>query len=206
MTARRRVRGADRPDGARPIATAATVSILTRRSAPVGCGNSFMLLAATHEGDRRAGRADRLHLAVHRGWHSGHRWWPWAAVPGPARDAAASCGSRWPRPARPGAAARLGCAGSPSAGSPWPGGRSAAARPGSAVAGRSGVGRSRCRQPGADASAATSLAAPRSTTSGRGVWQRSTASWWRSTRISRSLAASPRARSTSSWMERHSVK
>jgi hypothetical protein len=33
-----------------------------------------------------------------------------------------------------------------------------------------------------------------------------TVSWWRSTRISRSLAASPRAISLSSWMERHSVR
>ena len=41
---------------------------------------------------------------------------------------------------------------------------------------------------------------------GRGTWRRSTASWWRRTRISKSLAASPRASSTSSQMERHSVR
>ena len=32
------------------------------------------------------------------------------------------------------------------------------------------------------------------------------ASWWRSTRSSKSLAASPRASRTSSWMERHSAR
>jgi len=31
-------------------------------------------------------------------------------------------------------------------------------------------------------------------------------SWWRRTRISRSLAASQRASSTSAWMKRHSVR
>jgi hypothetical protein len=41
---------------------------------------------------------------------------------------------------------------------------------------------------------------------GRGTWRRRTLSWWPSTRSSRSLAASPRARSPSSWIERHSVR
>jgi hypothetical protein len=41
---------------------------------------------------------------------------------------------------------------------------------------------------------------------GHGVWRRRTVRWWRRTRISRSLAASPRAISLSSWMERHSVR
>src|SRR5215211_4765014 len=40
---------------------------------------------------------------------------------------------------------------------------------------------------------------------GRGVWRRSTASWWRRTKISSSLAASPWASRAGSWMERHSV-
>src|SRR4029453_10290764 len=35
---------------------------------------------------------------------------------------------------------------------------------------------------------------------GRGIWRRSTPSWWRSTRSSKSLAASPRASVASSWM------
>jgi hypothetical protein len=41
---------------------------------------------------------------------------------------------------------------------------------------------------------------------GRATRRRSTVSWWRSTRISKSLAASPRASRTSSWMERHSAR
>jgi SAM-dependent methyltransferase len=41
---------------------------------------------------------------------------------------------------------------------------------------------------------------------GRGDWRRSTASWLRSTGISRSLAASPRANWASRRMERHSVR
>jgi hypothetical protein len=41
---------------------------------------------------------------------------------------------------------------------------------------------------------------------GGGVWRQSTASWWRRTRISRSLAASPRASWVKSWMERHNVR
>jgi hypothetical protein len=41
---------------------------------------------------------------------------------------------------------------------------------------------------------------------GRGTWRRRTVSWWRSTRISRSLAASPRLYRVSSWMVRHSVR
>jgi hypothetical protein len=41
---------------------------------------------------------------------------------------------------------------------------------------------------------------------GSGSWRRSTVSWWRSTRSSRSLAASPRASSTSSWTERQTVR
>jgi hypothetical protein len=40
---------------------------------------------------------------------------------------------------------------------------------------------------------------------GRGTWRRRTVSCWRRTRISRSLAVSPRASNTSSWMDRHSV-
>jgi hypothetical protein len=41
---------------------------------------------------------------------------------------------------------------------------------------------------------------------GREIWRRRTLSWWRSTRISRSLAASPRASSTSACMERHTAR
>jgi len=41
---------------------------------------------------------------------------------------------------------------------------------------------------------------------GRGSWRRSTVSWWRSTSSSKSLAASPRASSTSSWTERQTVR
>jgi hypothetical protein len=41
---------------------------------------------------------------------------------------------------------------------------------------------------------------------GHGIWRRSTPSWWRSTKISKSLAASPRASVASSWMERQSVR
>ena len=41
---------------------------------------------------------------------------------------------------------------------------------------------------------------------GREIWRRSTPSWWRSTRISKSLAASPRASNTSSWTDRHSAR
>jgi hypothetical protein len=41
---------------------------------------------------------------------------------------------------------------------------------------------------------------------GRATWRRSIVSWWRRTRISRSLAASVRASSTGSWMERQSVR
>jgi hypothetical protein len=40
---------------------------------------------------------------------------------------------------------------------------------------------------------------------GRGTWRRSTASWWRRTRISRSLAASPRTSRASNWMVRQSM-
>jgi hypothetical protein len=52
--------------------------------------------------------------------------------------------------------------------------------------------------------AASSARSPGSSL-GRGGWRRSTASWWRSTKISKSLAASPRASGTRSWMKRHSV-
>jgi hypothetical protein len=45
-----------------------------------------------------------------------------------------------------------------------------------------------------------------SSSRGRGVLRRSTLSWWRSTRISRSLAASPRASNVSSWTKRHNMR
>src|SRR4029450_104176 len=41
---------------------------------------------------------------------------------------------------------------------------------------------------------------------GRGTWRRSTASWWRRTSSSRSLAASPRGSRAHSWMVWHSMR
>jgi hypothetical protein len=54
--------------------------------------------------------------------------------------------------------------------------------------------------------AAASSARSAGSSLGAGVCRRSTATWWRSTRISRSLAASPRASNPRSWMEWHSAR
>jgi len=60
--------------------------------------------------------------------------------------------------------------------------------------------------PGSARLIAASKARSAGSSLGRGTWRRSTASCWRSTRISRSLAASPRASSARSWTERHNVR
>ena len=97
-----------------------------------------------------------------------------------------------------------------------------------AVAGPSGgAGRSGRRRPAADASSSVSgftrkhdqrprgntrlIAASNAWSAGsslgRGTWRRRTPAWSRNTISSRALAASPRASSsTSSWMERHSMR
>jgi hypothetical protein len=147
---------------------------------------------------------------------------------GRAGGGAAWCGSRLLRRAHQAVAARLGCAGSPSAGSPWPGGQSAAAPPGPAVpAGRAVVweGPRAGNQPPVPAqqrlrsNEEARPARPWQQAADRGeqrpIGGLQLGTWGlaaedhelvRRTRISKSLAASPRASSTSNWMERYNMR
>jgi hypothetical protein len=142
------------------------------------------------------------------------RWWPMAAAPDSSRGGVAWYGSRSQRRACRAGAAPPGCAGSPMrvlADQPndkllqllvelrspccvvWvdPGARDEVAVPAQQRLGLDKKQDQRARLNAASRarSAGWSL--------GRATWRRSTVSWWRSTRISRSSAASPRASRTS---------
>src|SRR6266540_5790559 len=175
--------------------------------------------------DGEAGRRRRSRRPAGAGTPA--KWWPSAVASGPGRGGAAWCGSRSPTPVRRAAGVHPGGAGSPNGvlcaqaddqllqllvqwWSPW-----SAVRVVQALATRRRCQRSSVsgltrkhdqRERGRVRLSAASGARSAGWSLGRDTCRRSTASWWRSTRISRSLAVSPRASRTSSWMQRQSVR
>jgi hypothetical protein len=224
---------------------------LAHLAPPVGCGNSFMQLAGTRAGDRRADRVDVPGLREPHGSRPSRRVDP--AIRAGAPDAADErCNARCrratlapgvgvPRPVASPGTRRGPCRPQRSANAfalgAWTGVAPAgilggkaddqllqvpverrtptsAMRVGPHVGNQAAVPAQQRLGPDREAgplgpwqhaAERREHGASAGSNLGRGTWRRSTASWWRRTRISRSLAASPRTSRASNWMVRQSM-